>query len=227
MLAIQLIHINWEKEFRAPDYSAKRRPVWETKLLTPDIDLNGSGVFLNVCDYVQEKDGIIPLTDSSRYRSDTAVTTMIRGNIRNKDEINRKTLIRLNEIARSNKGRFFEGLSELDLPGVEINENEDGFDCIWYSLNDAHHVPVRTGSNINFNNRSSKARGQRIKCVKAFTLGKGESGKMMYNYRVRGWHGGYTYSQYVIYFVNTDKLSLDTFVKSEYCKSFEEMADLF
>lgn len=63
---------------------------------------------------------------------------MVGGNIKDKD-------IRLNEIARFNKGRFFEDLSQPELSGVGLIENEDEIDCIWYSLNDGYHVPVRTG----------------------------------------------------------------------------------
>lgn len=227
MLAIQYIHINWDKGFRVPDEAAKRRPVWEPKLLSSDIDLNGNGNFLNVCDYVQEKGGIIPVTESARFRDETGLKVRLGGSEKDKSEVYRKTLIRLNEIAKSNKGRFFRDLSGIDLPGVEFSENGDEIDCIWYSLDDGRHVPVRTGTNINYNNRSSAGCGKRIKCVKAFSLAKGERGKMMFNYRVPDWHGGYTYSQYMIYIVNTENLSLDTFVKSDYGKSFEEMAHLF
>ncbi|MBQ7265761.1 MAG: hypothetical protein IJS61_06650 [Firmicutes bacterium] len=227
MLAIQCIHINWSKDCRNAKSAEERAKLWKPKALSSDVKLKGKGVFLNKWEYVQDSFGIRSLTDSKNFRQAVSIKEQIKGYTKNKGELYRKTLLRLNEIGKKNKGVFTENISELILPGIEINQNDKEYECIWFSLDESRYVPVRKGKNINFNNKTSRAFGKRIKCVKAFTLVENEGGIIRFNYRVRGWHGGYTYSEYMFYIVNTGSLYTDTFLRYEYSKSHEEMADLF
>lgn len=220
MLAAQYIHINWVKKYRTPQGAVARKPFYEPKDLAEDLDLKGfgkeseqgSGAFVNEIDLMQWSDEIMTYCDY--YRKNLRVDSY------------HKLWIRLAEREKKNKGVFLEDVTQLDIPSIEVKEQDGVYIVYWYSMVDGYHLPIREGHNVNFLEKTSKAYGQRNKCVEAFRLAKGEAGMITYNYRLRWASGGYSYSQSRIYLVHTDELSKDVFTKASYEKSFEEMADL-
>ena len=226
MLAVQYIHINWIKEFRDPSGANARRPFWEPHELAADVDLNGEGIFLNRIDLIQRSDKIMPGNEYFHKAFRVRKMEMIGDHSKEYEETDsyHRRCRKVNEKTQENNGVF---VDELDLPGIEVREENGEFIIFWYSMDDGFYVPTRTGHNVNYNNEDSKACGKNIKCVEAFRLGKGESGKLGYNYRIRYPEGGFTYSEYKVYLINTESLTRNMFKKAQYEKVFEDMADLY
>lgn len=232
MLAAQYIHINWVKKYRTPQGAVARKPFYEPHDLADDIDLKeagkgsgkGSGkdagkevgkevgAFLNEINLLQWSDEIMTYPDYYRKYL--------------REDSYHKRWIQLAEIEKRNKGIFLPDATKLDIPSIEVKEQDGVYIVYWYSMGDGYHLPIREGHNANFLNKESKAYGQRNKCVEAFRLAKGEAGMITFNYRTRWASGGFSYSQSRVYLVHTDELSKDVFTKASYEKEFEEMADL-
>ena len=197
MLAAQYIHINWVKKYRTPQGAVARKPFYEPQFLADDLDLKkagigsgkgsgeGSGAFLNEINLLQWSDEIMTYPDYYRKYL--------------REDSYHKRWIELAEIEKKNKGIFLTDATKLDIPSIEVKEQDGVCIIYWYSMGDGYHLPIREGHNANFLNKESKAYGQRNKCVEAFRLAKGEAGNITYNYRTRWASGGFSYSQSRIY----------------------------
>lgn len=212
MLAVQYIDMNWVKKYRTPQGSVARRPFYEPQELADDLDLKNSGAFFNKIHLLHWSDEIMTYPDY--YRKNLP------------EDRYHKRWIELANIEKRNKGISLDDVKQLDIPSIEVKEQDGVYIVYWYSMRDGYHLPIREGHNANFLNKESKAYGQRNKCVEAFRLAKGEAGMITFNYRTRWASGGFSYSQSRVYLVHTDELSKDVFTKASYEKSFEEMADL-
>lgn len=124
-----------------------------------------------------------------------------------------------------NKGVYLSNLFDIKVPGIEVFYDDESYVVKWHSLENGYQ-PVRTGYNEDFNNPQSICMGKRIKNVTAFTLSKGEAGRLQYNYRYTSDYGQH-YEQFTIYILHTDKLEHNSFVKATYSKQYDEMEDFF
>lgn len=225
MLAVQLINLIWNKEQkREPKASAERR-----KLLRPqrlECDLNGSGIFVNKNIYYQKTGGIKSLSEVQR---DFAYYIPDNSRIKLNENRLRRDLIQIREDDIRRRGFFYTIPEDVRITSVQIVPQENSYRIMWHyqeEVGPPAYMPIRRGRNEAFNDINSIFYGKNLLNETAFVLGENESGRMMYNYRITECERPY-YELYCVYFVNTDKLSQDTFTKAEYKYDYERMAYLF
>lgn len=224
MLAVQLIKLIWEKDQRNPKASAERQ-----KLLRPlhlECDLKGSGIFFNENIYYQTNSGVISFSESQRnfvYYIYDNFPVKTNGNRLDRD------LLQIREDEIRKKGSFYAAPEDIRITSVQIVPQENSYRIMWHyqeEVGPPAYMPIRRGRNEAFNDINSTFYGKNLLNETAFVLGENESGRMMYNYRITECERPY-YELYCVYFVNTDKLSQDTFTKAEYKYDYERMAYLF
>lgn len=120
---------------------------------------------------------------------------------------------------------YCEKVSDIDIPGVVVAEEEKEYIVKWYSLENGYQ-PVRRGYNEDYHVVGAKCQGKRICCQTAFRLRQGEAGKLLVNYRYTGYDGQH-YEQYCIYFLNIVELKQNSFVCADYQKECNQLVDLF
>ncbi|MBR1852404.1 MAG: hypothetical protein IJ794_04390 [Lachnospiraceae bacterium] len=225
MLAIQYTRMLWRKENRTPEGAVARREYFKPIRIEDEVQLEGAegdsggGIFLQKRWYIQS-DKIYPYSEYNRLlRTPPIKTYELR------EESLRKYLMEHNRREKEDRGLFLLDVKDVDIPGIEIKVLDEGYEIIWYSL-EKRYQPVRTGYNQKYHVKGSTAQGKRLKCETAFVLKKGEAGVVKYNYRYTSYSGQH-YEQFCIYFVNVDELRRDSFVKADYTKVYDEMADLF
>ncbi len=242
MLAIQENFVRWEKNSRTPQGSVERKPCFLPHKIDESVDLNGSGIFVCKNIYYQYDTIYTPEEIRKNYNStnarwwDSKDTNLIMqanravywgGNpkLPVHDE-HEHFLLKLDKLQEQRKGMFYKNISETDISGIDIVDENGKYTIKWLSFELKAFKPIRSGYNEDFNRKGAKAQGKRIMCKTAFILDKGESGKVDFNYRVTGEYGQH-YEQYSIYFVNTDKLEYDSFLNGKYQYKYSQMADLF
>lgn len=223
MLAIQKIEMYWLKENRTPEGSVMRREFYKPARLKETVDLNGNGIFVNERNYIQ-MDKVYLATDyriqhGNPYANSCGLTK------KQEEERRHQHLLEVQNRARKNEGIFYETPDHVELPGILIVEEEDGYRVKWYSFENGFQ-PVRTGHNEDYCVKGSKCKGKRLLCETAFCLKKGESGKIQFNYRYTSFMGQH-YEQYCIYFLNAEKLEQNSFVQAQYEKEYNQLVNLF
>ena len=116
-------------------------------------------------------------------------------------------------------------LKDLELNCIDIEKTEDGtYKISWYDDKDGR--VQRRGGNKDFGKKGKKLKNfPNLLNETAFVLKDGESGMIRWNNRYTSYHGQH-YLQCQVYFVNTDTLNKDTFIR-EYDHEYQQMADLF
>lgn len=218
MLAIQCIKMYWTKENRTPEGSVMRRAYYAPAPIDSSVILEPKDAefFVQRRLYVQT-DKVYTNTDynrlyGNRYINATGLTET------QQQERKRQFLLEQNRMEQDNLGLFYSDVKAINIPGIKIVKEADAYRIQWYSLEHGYQ-PVRRGYN-------EQSWGRNIRCETAFVLEKDESGKIEYNYRYTSYHGQH-YEQYCIYFIHTENITSNSFVKANYEKVYTELADLF
>ena len=215
----------WEKDNRSPEGAVGRREFFRPAKIedTVDLGMKDKEVFLQKRWYIQT-DKVYSYTDYNKIYGNRGVNAQGPTEAKREERI-RKYLLEQSITENKDKGTFLTDISEVLIPGIEIEKMEDGYKVKWYSLMHGY-VPVRNGYNEDYMRKGTAAYGQRIKCETAFILHENESGQIHYNYRCTGYYGQH-YEQFCIYFLNIDDLKYNSFIKADYKKIYEDMVDLF
>ncbi len=218
MLAIQCVNMYWTKENRTPEGSVMRKAYYAPTLIDSSValDKDNAEYFLQKRFYIQ-KDKIYTTTEYNRLYGNRYINAKGSTEAQEKEK-KRKYLLDQNRMEQENLGSFYSDVDTIQIPGIEILKEEDAYRIRWYSLEHGYQ-PVRRGYD-------EKGWSRDIKCETAFILDKGEAGKIEYNYRYTGYYGQH-YEQYCVYFINTEQITHDSFVKANYEKVYSELADLF
>ncbi len=219
MLAVQMIKITWTKEHRNPEASVQRRRFLRPHLLSERADLHGSGIFLNKVDYLQSQGEI--LTSAAYKRKFTRYSD---------ENAQHRYLLNISKAEQAHSGMWFACPEELQLPCVNIRQEESMFRILWhYDTTYSGKRPIRTGHNEEYHDVNSQFYGKDIRNETAFLLHRGEAGKLQFNYRVAfyDYEMRQHYEQYCIYFVHTDTLSRDLFTSADYMHEYSQLAHLF
>ena len=225
MLAVQLVHLYWEKDSRTPQGAVQRREYLHPYKIPADADLSGKGelFFLKCCFYQRNGHEILTpkefLTDNAkRYNTQSSFS-----------EMQLKAWKRVAEAERQAKGIYMESVADCGIKGIDITRCGDSFEIQFYSLGEEGlYVPPRFGKNVLY--PTVQLQGKTLKRETAFVLAPFESGVIRYNYRVHhsvtGFEGQH-YEHFEIYLVNTDKLNTNTFTKAKYDNVYEDIVALF
>lgn len=142
-------------------------------------------------------------------------------------ERRRKYRLHMKQVEVKNKGFFYESPDDIVIPSIRLIQEGDTYRIMWHSLDvNGRYKAMRHGRNEEFYANTSVFAGKNVCNETAFILSPGESGKIMFNYRCVGYDGQH-YEQFVVYFINTEKLTEDTFTQTEYSYEYRQMADLF
>lgn len=220
MLAIQYIKMYWTKENRTPEGSLMRKNYYKPDKIDSSVNLDGldAEIFVQKRHYTQKD---IMYTDTEYNKKFGNYFVNASGPTESAErERKRKYLLEQNVAEKDNRGKFYDSVESVKIPGIEIIKEDDAYRIIWYSL-DRGYQPVRKGYNQFYHKN-----GKRIKHETAFVLKKGEAGKIEYNYRYTSYYGQH-YEQFCIYIINTDEINHNTFVDAKYEKQYNELVDLF
>ncbi|MBQ9605367.1 MAG: hypothetical protein IJR45_08135 [Firmicutes bacterium] len=242
MLAIQENFVRWEKNSRTPQGAAERKSCFLPHKIDESVNLNGDGIFVCQNIYYQYDTICTPEEIRRKYSRtnarwwDSEDTYLISqansaiywgGNPKLPVHDEREHfLLKLDKLQAQRKGMFYKTLSETDVSGIDIIDENGKYTVKWLSSEYSGFKPIRSVYNEDYNRKGAKAQGKRIMCETAFILDKGESGRIDFNYRCAGEYGQH-YRQYSIYFINTDKLEYDSFLNEKYGYKYSQMADLF
>ena len=134
-----------------------------------------------------------------------------------------RRLLRWGKGLRQQEGAFY-SLEKVQIPCIEIVEEQESYRIRWFD--DGTGNIRRRGGNEDLYRAGAKFTGKpNLRNETAFVLREGESGVVRFNNRYTSYEGQ-CYKQYVVYFVNTVKLSTDEFLR-EYDFSYNQLADLF
>ena len=225
MLAVQLVHIYWEKDSRSPRGAVLRREHLHPYRIPDDAVLSGTGeLFFQKCSFYQ-RDGNKMLTEKEFLTEFAENCTPWNQTQQGKQ----KAWQRVAEADRQAKGIFIENAADCGIKGLDMILHGDEFEIQFYSLGEEGlYVPPRYGKNIL--HPSGQEYGRTLKRETAFILAPAESGVVRYNYRmhhsVTGYEGTH-YEFFDIYLVNTDKLNPNSFTKAQYGKTYEDVVQLF
>lgn len=208
MLAIQKITITYRKSDRYPECAAKRETFMQPLALPSEI--NGAGDYLeSLQSYCQDKD---------IYPPDEYYKALFVGKY-DKDCKNRKSYPKLISCRYTD---------DFHTNCVDVNKDGNDYIINWNTLykSGCDYHPVRNGHNKDFNNKDSTFFGMDLVNETAFILEKGESGVMNFNFRFREEESNHFYENTRIYFINTDVIVPDIFIKAEYEKKYDQNAIL-
>lgn len=223
MLAIQKVKMYWEKDNRTPEGSVMRRDFYKPTRITPEISLDGKGIFICERNYIQD-DKVYSESDYGKLYGNRYINAS-GPSISMEQERRRMHILKMQNQENKWKGYFVSDVTDIEIPGIIVTEEDGKYRVKWYSFEHGYQ-PVRTGYNEDYHTRGSVCEGQKILCHTAFTLDEGEGGKISFNYRFTGYSGQH-YEQYCIYFLNVEELEQNSFVKSEYQYEYSQLADLF
>ena len=228
MLAVQFIHLQWNKDSRTPKGAVQRREYLHPRRIPGETDLKGTGeIFYQQCHFYQSDSGkMITLGEYLRgfvehgYRGKENSTS---------DHFKRQIWQRVADAEQRAKGIFIEHAADCRIKGIDIIPQGENFEIQFYSLGEEGlYVPPRYGKNIKF--KAEEYNGKSLKREVALELAPGESGVIRYNYRQRhsvtGYEGVHC-EHFEIYMVNTDDLNTNTFTKAKYEKVYEDIVVLY
>lgn len=226
MLAIQKIKMYWEKDCRTPVASIQREPYYQPAKLEISCSGEKQGIFLNERNYIQTPENIFFWEEYQRRYGNRLVNAVSHSE-GEMQERRRKHLMHMKQTEVKNKGFFYETPDDIAIPGIRLIQDSDAYRIMWHSLDvNGRYKPMRHGRNEEFYAKDSEFAGKNICNETAFVLSPGESGKIAFNYRCVGYDGQH-YEQYVVYFVNTERLTEDIFTQAVYPYEYRQMADLF
>ena len=218
MLAIQKVRICWTKKDRSPESATERQKYLGPFRIKEDVCLNGDGIFINHCDFIQDSkvyDENVYFSEMQEFNPATSPVPY---------DAYRRRLLQIKEYKALRAGSFTD---DPRIPGIIINEENDAYRIKWHSLirNNNCYRPIRRGHNEDFKNPKSGFCGMNVTCETAFVLHTGESGVIEYNYRYS--HESQHYERYCVYFVNTDTLNYNSFMKADYRYRYDQTVLLF
>ena len=131
------------------------------------------------------------------------------------------------EVCGGEKNGIVEKVTDLDkinVPNIEVIKEDNGYRIKWFD--DGKGNVRRRGGNEDFGKKGKKLSGSpNVLNETAFVLEAGQAGIVRWNNRFTSYHGQW-YEQYQVFFVKTDSLDHDIFIR-DYDYEYQQLADLF
>lgn len=224
MLAILQVKMQWSKESRTPTASAQRKNYYKPVLIEEEVPLSGDGIFMKKCEYFQYGNDISYQIKTSEQLDQLLYDKNVGQAFTGMQECEYKMALRRNQSTQHTKGAFYT-IDELTIPCIEIIEEPNAcYRIKWFDSK--RGMPRRRWGNEDLYKKGTRLAGNaNILNETACILKAEEASVLKYNYRLTSFHGQW-YEYYVVYFVNTNHLTRDIFLR-EYNYEYNQLADLF